>query len=803
MIKKILASLLIFVSAISFAQNGFTLPSVDPQTDSLEVAAIRARLDSIRQHRPVVALVLAGGGVNGLVHIGVLRYMHEMGIPVDLIGGTSMGGLVSGMFALGYDYKQMDSLVRAQDWETILSDRIPEHFQSYASRKDKERFVINVPFHYEQEDMRRKVINAIENNREQSYTTGSGDILDETVRKMGLGLPDGLYYGYNVSNLISSISVGYQNPQSFADLPTPMFCVSTDMVTLKPYNWFSGSVVDALRSTMSVPVVFRPVRDEGYILVDGACSNNFPTDIADGIGADIVIGSEIPDKTNVSDLSSLVSIMLRTIPLMSRRTYEQNRDRVDVLLSHDFKTRGLLAFDSESVDHIIASGYESAQKYHEKFEEIARRVGTNPTPSAHKSRVIDLHQQKVHVGSIRVEGLTAKEYKSLISPLFLPKDMMFGSKEIESIMARISGTRAFESVTFRMEGKEDPYTLVFECQKGQTHEAGVVAHIDTDEGVYLGGYVALNTRKLFGLSFRTDLKLGNVSALNMKLSYKASMSFPSINLSFNNQYARFSASSKSAAATVAYLGSNLNLFLEDTRMIYGKMRLGVSADAEPYEDFISGTGTRQEWNFRSGWFSAFADLLVDTEDDRYFPTRGVVVGAKGRYVFNGYSTHLLDTSFNEHEGLVSPYFVGTAHLSGVIPIGRRFFIHPDVWMGYSSLDSYNTARMHSLSAGGYLAGRYMDTQMPFFGFANGLFFCDRFAATATLNLRYAATYKDYFTLRAGTFMDSPTVSSFFGDPVYAVGVEYGRKSIVGPLKVGASWCSQTGFAFNLAVGMDF
>ena len=144
----------LFVSAAALAQNanGLVMPSVDPEADSIAISAVRARMDSIRQHRPTVAVVLGGGGARGMAHIGVLKYLEERGIPVDLVGGTSMGGLVSGLYALGYDAPYLDSLVNAIDWTVMMSDKVPDSYQSYKRRKHNERFALNVPFHYETED---------------------------------------------------------------------------------------------------------------------------------------------------------------------------------------------------------------------------------------------------------------------------------------------------------------------------------------------------------------------------------------------------------------------------------------------------------------------------------------------------------------------------------------------------------------------------------------------------------------------------------------------------------------------------
>ena len=75
------------------------------------------------KHRKKVGVVLSGGGAKGMAHIGVLKVLEEAGIPVDIITGTSMGSIVGGLYAIGYNAHSLDSLARAQDWSYIISDR--------------------------------------------------------------------------------------------------------------------------------------------------------------------------------------------------------------------------------------------------------------------------------------------------------------------------------------------------------------------------------------------------------------------------------------------------------------------------------------------------------------------------------------------------------------------------------------------------------------------------------------------------------------------------------------------------------
>ena len=166
--------------AVSAQQSNNVLVNIsyDPHGDSVFFKKIQQRMAEIRKTRPTVALVLAGGGAKGAAHIGVLKYLEEKGIPVDLVAGTSMGGLMGGLYAMGYSAKEIDTIVQSIDWNMMMSDNIPMGYYSRERQQYKETYVIDIPFKGK-----------------------------EFVRS----LPSGYLYGRNVYNMMSALSVGYQH----------------------------------------------------------------------------------------------------------------------------------------------------------------------------------------------------------------------------------------------------------------------------------------------------------------------------------------------------------------------------------------------------------------------------------------------------------------------------------------------------------------------------------------------------------------------------------------------------------------
>ena len=142
----ILIPILLMVLSIPLASRG-----VDPESDAKAIARMRERMDEIRKHRPTVALVLSGGGAKGAAHVGVIEHIESLGIPVDMVLGTSMGGLVGGLYALGYTVPEMDSLIRNMDWNWALSDRQSRDYVSYNDVKYKEKYLLSIPFYHERD----------------------------------------------------------------------------------------------------------------------------------------------------------------------------------------------------------------------------------------------------------------------------------------------------------------------------------------------------------------------------------------------------------------------------------------------------------------------------------------------------------------------------------------------------------------------------------------------------------------------------------------------------------------------------
>ena len=814
--RKLAVIFAFLVCALAAGQNKSIplVPSNDAVGDSISFAAVRAKMDSIRQYRPTVALVLGGGGARGMAHLGVLRYMEELGIPIDLIGGTSMGGLVGGLYSMGYDERTLDSLVRDINWPVMMSDRVPDDYQTYTVRKNKEKFPLIIPFHYESENSRKTIekLRKVEVSSGEAHTS-SGDMAKEASAKIGFGLPDGVLFGFNIRNLLSSVSVGYQDSLSFRNFPTPFYCVSAEMGTMTAKNWTSGTIVDALRSTMAIPLYFRPVRIGDMILADGGSRDNFPVDVAKAMGADIVIGSEMPMIRDKEELKSLGGLVFQNIMMLSNEAVKTARTATDVHIQHKLEGYTMLSFDSASISDIIAQGYENAKAHHEEFEAVAAQVGHKAMPQREKKKkAINIAQTPVKISSIRFTGLRPEEENYFAKWNFLrDKNLYFDKDRIEDVLSVIYGTRAFESVSYRLLGEEEPFILVFDCKKGQTSELGVGVHIDTEEIVYVDFLAGLSTRRLSGPRLTVTGKIGNNSVLNIEGSYKPLSKWPTVGLSLNTTYnnIRFLTTYSPERAHKS-LNTGVSLYLEDSHMVFGHMRGGVTFEMQPFINYLTEFMQIYHWDGKSFWASAFIDFRYDTLNDGYFPTNGFFLSALGRYVFAGFDVNTPDEEMGVAPSRIKPYFTSLLSAGGAFSIGN-FTFQPKAYMGYISQELDYVNFTHRIIAGGVQAGRYAPGQMPYFGFGSVPWILDGFSGTLQLDLMYSFNYKNFLIAKGGVLNYGGKFSELFIDPYtktfnvphYAVGLDYGRKTPLGPLRAGVYWSSNRHFGMSLSFGFVF
>ncbi len=257
------------------------------------------------QARPRVALVLEGGGALGFAHIGVLDYLEKNHIPVDLVVGTSMGGLVAGLYAIGESPAEIRDLTQRIDWDMVLSGRTA--FQDLNFRRKEDRVAFPNP-------------------------------LELGIKNKRVNFPAGLNSGHQTGLVIDRATLAYSDHLNFDDLPVAFKCVATDLTAGREKVFENGSIAQALRATMAIPAVFSPVVIDGHVYTDGAAVDNLPVDVARRAGADIVIAVYLdPGPVNPATTDSMFSVAAKNISIMVSANELRNMAAADILLRVDLR----------------------------------------------------------------------------------------------------------------------------------------------------------------------------------------------------------------------------------------------------------------------------------------------------------------------------------------------------------------------------------------------------------------------------------------------------------------------------------
>lgn len=255
--------------------------------------------------RPKVALVLGGGGAKGAATVGVLKYVEASGVPIDMVVGTSIGSIVGGLYSLGYTSQQLDSLFRTQSWVNMFMGSL------------------------------------------------MGDSIVGTLRTL------------TTANMAGD---GGQH-LDFDDLPIPFRCVAVDAKKMQEVVLKEGDLAMAMRASMAIPLVFKPVKIGDMRLVDGGVLNNLPVDVARAMGADVVIAVDLTVNKHDNGLSPLASLLRPDL-----KKYQQNRQQVDVYINPNLKGYGAQDFSPAKIEEMIALGEKAGKSSLKDLKKLKKKL---------------------------------------------------------------------------------------------------------------------------------------------------------------------------------------------------------------------------------------------------------------------------------------------------------------------------------------------------------------------------------------------------------------------------------------------
>lgn len=709
------------------------------------------------QQRKSVAVVLSGGGAKGVAHIGALKVIEEAGIPIDYIVGTSMGSIIGGLYSIGYTPHQLDSMVNHQNWPLLLSDRISWEDQTMTERQNSETYVLSVP-------------------------------LKKNLKANVFG---GVIKGQNLANLFSELTVGYHDSINFNKLPIPFACVSENIVNGDEVVFHNGVLATAMRASMAIPGVFTPVRLGDKILVDGGMKNNFPTNIARAMGADVIIGVDVQNDLRTADeLNNLSEIFNQIINLTGQTRYEENIKLATVYIKVDVKGYSAASFNIPALDTLVNRGEEAAREQWTALQKLKKEIGLpeNYVAPRHGPFSSLWASKDIFVKEITFDGIEDSDKKWIMHRCHLKENSKMRMEQLYEALTTLRGSQAYSNVSYKLTDTPQGYQLHFILEEKYERNLNLGIRFDSEEiaSLLLNVRSRLDTRVPSWVSVTGRLGKRYLARVEYTL---APMQMRNFNFAYQFEYNDiniYDHGRRSYNTTYKYHSGEFGF----SDVWFRNLRFGAGLNFEffKYKDFLYNTGGQRLEVKPQHFFSYFAQLHYNTYNKGYFPSKGTDV--QGRY--SPYTDNL--THYKGH----APFSALAASWAGVFSLTDRFALIPSLYGRV--LIGKNIPYPYLNAMGGENFGHYLPQQLPFAGITN-LEIVDNSVLVTSLKLRQRIGSKNYVTFTGNVAFRNDNFFDIWGaKPVWGGSVGYGYDSLFGPLEASLGYSSRShkvGFYVNL------
>ncbi len=402
---------------------------------------------SQNNNKPKIAVVLSGGGAKGIAHIPLLQKLDSLGIKPDLIVGTSMGSLVGGLYAMGYSADSIASITRNANWDKLLGGKIDLKDVSVSEKSEYKRYLLNF---------------GIEKGK---LKTNAALLNDQYLREF-----------------FSVLTFPVYTINDFDKLPIAYRAVATDIVNGEEIVLDNGSLAIAMRASMSIPSVFRPVPYEDTLLVDGGILNNFPVDVAKEWGADIIIGSDVGGGMNSKEKleESIAALLFQSAMLVSNKKNPESRKLCDILVDH-----------SPHLTHSTGDFKHSKEIYQEGIigtnKQLDQLVALADSLKKHeqKKTFLPIKKNQITIDSIVYKGISEANMGLTKARISIDTTKTYTIQELVQGIHRGMGTNLFNQITLRPIPSQNGLAVEIAGEENPKHQIKAGLHYDTYRGVGL------------------------------------------------------------------------------------------------------------------------------------------------------------------------------------------------------------------------------------------------------------------------------------------------------------------------------
>ena len=714
-----------------------------------------------------VGLVLSGGGAKGLAHIGALKVIEESGVRIDYIGGTSMGAIIGSLYASGYSAKQLDSIFKVTNFNSLIQDDLPRGVKSFYEREDSERYAVTLPF----------------NN-------------------FKIGLPSGLSKGQNVYNLMAYLMSPVEEIEDFSKLPIPFFCVGTNIETGEEVLLDHGSLPQAVSASGAIPSLFSPVEINGKLISDGGITNNYPVEELKKRGVDFIIGVDVQDSlVDRKKLKSAFEIMTQVNNFRTIKDMKTKLEKTDLYIQPDIREFTILSF--EEGEAIIQQGEKKAEEFKLALETLAKRQRKT------RDGLRNIHlSDSIYIENIHISGNNNYPRNYIRGKLKIDTDTKISYQDLGMAINNLSATGNFKRIEYEFtptsQGKQDLKLSITE----NSNNTSLRLALHYDE-LYRSAALVNLTRK--SLLLKNDIiSLDFIAGDNFRYDaryYIDKGSYWSIGL--NSRFNQFSKS-----VPYSFIENNFELgdyninqadidYKDFTNQIYAEtfflksFKLGLGSEHKYTKletETIIENNNNQEVPFtileQSNLFSAFGYLEYDKYDNAYFPCEGLR--------FTGdFHAYLIESKASYD---FTPFYIARGYL------GYAFSPIKNVSLRIQSETGFRVGETEMNALDFYLGGygnHLVNNLVPFYGYDFLSISGDSYIKSL-LEVDFEPINKNHLILSynlANVEDNLYSTGNFFSTPDYTgFALGYGLETFLGPIELKYSYSperSESEWFFNL------
>ncbi|MEN8178322.1 MAG: patatin-like phospholipase family protein [Pseudomonadota bacterium] len=546
-----------------------------------------------KKDRPIIGLVLSGGGARGASHVGVLKVLEQMRIPVDIITGTSMGAITGGLYAYGYSPEELEKILKKTNWDDIFLDKPPRKQRSIRRKGDDYNYLMKLEAGF-----------------------NNGEII----------IPTGLIQGQKLDLLLKALMPSA--PNDFDLLPIPFRAVASDIETGEAVVLDKGDIVTAMRASMSIPGVFSPVEMDGNLLVDGGFLNNVPVRLAQEMGADILIVVDLSGELRKrNELSSPLGILNQTLGfLIQRNSRDQlnDLDPMDILIQPDMGNFSSTDFWRSA--EMVTIGIGAAKTHTQQLTKLSVSENIYQDYQTMRRRTI---KDAPYIDRIIIKNNSPLSDKVIDSFITVRPGEILNQEILERDIAKIYGLNIFKRVSYELVHELDQTILIIKTiQKdwGPNYlrfGMNLEGNFEGSSHYNFASSLTVTPLNRLGGEWRSEIQLGSDQIIstefyqpidtNLRYYVKPILAYSSTHI---QQY-------DSSKQVADYKVSNFSGTLAVGRNLgnWGAIELGVSEGSGESDQFI-GDQPEPPNSFKTRYW--YVSFLHDQLDNLNFPKNGQI-----------------------------------------------------------------------------------------------------------------------------------------------------------------------------------